>query len=225
MNHPEILLVPLLMLCDCVLSALGAKARDDKLAQRLRTHHVALNPLWRRAVATRGLRPAYIGFVLLATVGIVAASRSIDAGSDAIATFLGFVAGLYGAINGQHLANLAIARYVKRHRHDIEGSVSMSEEMALWLAMFPLYGLLLPFVLVALCAPQPAMVGAVGGVLTLMFVHRLWIAHHARAQHRELPRVVLDEPATMPASPMASVTRLHRDPTLAERPAQRVQSR
>ena len=53
MLHPEMILVPVLLLADYFLTIQGANAAAGKYSQHFRVRHYQLNPLWQQAIARR----------------------------------------------------------------------------------------------------------------------------------------------------------------------------
>src|SRR5262245_6019846 len=53
MLHPEVLLVPVLMVLDYYLTLYGAHLAEQSYRRHFKTEHYELNPIWQRAVARR----------------------------------------------------------------------------------------------------------------------------------------------------------------------------
>ena len=149
------LLVPLLMLSDYLLTIAGARLRTSAYASHFRTRHYELNPLWQNAVARmRWLNGRHLFATAVLSgvlIGMAETLRDVD---EFVALVEGGMIGALGSVNGRHLSNLAIFRYAKRHPDSIEGTVTMSHEFVLWISTFQMLGLLVPALLVACFLPR-----------------------------------------------------------------------
>ena len=187
MTHPEILLVPALMLSDYYLTVAGARLRDAGHAKHFRTAHYELNPLWQRAIARkRWINPVHLVAVAVVTLLFYGIANLATDPLDPLPGFmLGFVVGLQGMINGRHLGNLATFGYLKRRQDAIEGAVIMGQEFVLRLSLFQTFAALVPIALLAAIEPQPATFGAALGVAAMIPLHIAWIARF-RAKSAQL---------------------------------------
>ena len=187
MTHPELPLVPALMLSDYFLTVAGARLRDGGYAKHFRTAHYEMNPVWQKAIAKkRWFNPVH----LLAVAVVTALFYSIAALSsdpfDPIPSLLfGFAIGLQGMINGRHLGNLATFASLKRDPDAIEGVVTLGHAYALRLSMFQTFAVVVPLALLSAVDPQPLTFGALLGVATMIPVHLIWIARF-RAKSAQL---------------------------------------
>lgn len=181
MKHPEILLVPALMISDYLLTIAGARLRQDAYGKHFKSEQYELNPLWRSAVSKlRWINFRHLILTALVTALMIALWEFLDAADPVLPYLMGFVIGIQGTINGRHLGNLAIFSYLKRHPAEISGEVRLTHGIALWLSSFQLFAVLLPLALLAAYSPRPAVIGALVGVIALVLVHFLWIARHRR---------------------------------------------
>lgn len=190
MNHPELMLVPVLMLSDHLLTVAGARARERGYSRHIRTEHYELNPVWQKEIARkRWLNPRHAGLVVAVTALLYAMDGSPLAGDDpALAFTSGVLLSAFGAINGRHLANLATFRRLQRHPEgDVDGVVTFSHEYVLRVSLYQHLPLLLPLALLCLCQPSPLLAGAVCGIVLLMLVHAAWIAAWRRRSTRGQP--------------------------------------
>jgi len=218
-RHPELLLIPLLMLSDFVLTVAGARLRRAGHERHFKLQHYELNPLWQRAITTmRWFNPRHLALTLLITVALLVLWEWLDPDDPMLPFFFGVILGVQGTMNGRHLGNLALFAYIKRHPAEIDGMVAMSHALALWLSAFQLCAVALPLALLAAYSPQPAVLGAFVGVIALMLVHLIWIAHQLRKRRRgdasatiapsDAQPVSSDSLTTSRASSTASATNL-----------------
>ncbi|HEY6942984.1 hypothetical protein [Dokdonella sp.] len=183
MNHPELLLAPVLMVADHLLTVAGARAREDGYSRHIHTEHYELNPVWQKEIARkRWFNPRHCVLVAAAAVAFYFIGEALPRGDDPAASFTaGMLLGAFGAINGRHLANLATFRYLRAHPdRAIVGTVTFSHEYVLRASLYQLFGVLSPIALLWLCRPEPMLAGAVAGIVLLMLLHLAWIARWRR---------------------------------------------
>jgi len=187
MNHPELLLVPALMLSDYYLAVAGARLREGGHAEHFRAQHYEMNPLWQKAIARRRwFNPWHLLAVAVVTFLVFdVANLSTDPADPIPPGLFGLVIGLQGMINGRHLCNLATFAYVRRHPDAVNGAVTFGHEFVLRISLFQSFTVLVPLALLAAIDPAPAIFGATLGVATLIPLHLIWIARF-RARSAQL---------------------------------------
>lgn len=187
MNHPELLLIPVLMLGDYLLTVAGARLRDRGYSRHIRTEYYELNPVWQKEVARkRWLNPRHLVLVAVAGIWIYGMDAAFGPGDDPTLSFAtGAMLGVFGAINGRHLANLATFHRAQTHASgDMEGSITFSHEYMLRTSLHQHLSLLLPLALLFLCQPTPLLGGSVAGIALLMLLHGAWIVAWRRRMAR-----------------------------------------
>lgn len=178
MNHPELLLIPALMISDYLLTVAGARLRDRSYGQHIRTERYELNPLWQKPIARkRWLNPRHLALVALIGAWLCGMDAAFGPGDHpALAFTTGALLGIFGSINGRHLANLATFRRMQAHADsDVAGTITFSHEYVLWVSLHQHLALLLPLALLCLCQPTPLLAGGVAGIVLLMLLHAAWI--------------------------------------------------
>ena len=178
-NHPESLLVPLLMLTDYWLTVAGAGMRDSGYSTHFKTPTYELNPVWQKTIAAKRWFSAR-HLALTGVVGTACVLLSVIPNQRISDVFFGFALAVFGLLNGRHLSNLAIFAYVCRHPATLSGTVTMSHELVLWLSLFQLAPVMLMLMLIWVIAPIPQVTGAFVGVAALSLVHLLWIRRYRR---------------------------------------------
>ncbi|HEY0231034.1 MAG TPA: hypothetical protein VGC55_07270 [Dokdonella sp.] len=187
MNHPEVLLIPVLMLSDYLLTVAGARAREGVYADHFQTQHYELNPVWQAAIARkRWFNPRHLVLTFIIAAVFYGVGEYLMPDDDpAFAAIMGALLVLFGVVNGRHLANLATFAWIRRHPDQLSGRIAMAHELVLWLSTFQLLGLLLPLALLALFAPTPAILGGLGGIAILLSTHIGWLRRWRQRQRRE----------------------------------------
>jgi lysylphosphatidylglycerol synthetase-like protein (DUF2156 family) len=193
MNHPELLVVPILMLADYALTILGAKRSAVVYRNHFTTPSYELNPLWRKDVnQLRWFNPRHISLVVIVTALLVVVDRAVRP-YELFELALGMLFGAFGAVCGRHLANLMLFHYLNRHPTEISGQVQLSMKLMLKLSEFNFIGLIPVFTIVAVLVPNRYTIGVLLGLLALVFAHFVWAARtkpaenkHEQAIHAEL---------------------------------------
>ncbi|HEU4662832.1 MAG TPA: hypothetical protein VFS55_02245 [Dokdonella sp.] len=183
MNHPELMLAPVLMVADHLLTVAGARARENGYSRHIHTEHYELNPVWQKEIARkRWFNPRHCVLVVVAAVAFYCIGEALPRGDDPTASFMaGMLFSAFGAINGRHLANLATFRYLQAHPdRAIVGTVTFSHEYALRASLYQHFALLLPIALLWLCRPGPLLGGGIAGITLVMLLHAAWIARWRR---------------------------------------------
>jgi hypothetical protein len=190
-NHPESLLVPLLMLTDYWLTVAGARMRGSGYATHFKTPTYELNPLWQKTIAARRWFSAR-HLALTVIVGAACVLLRAIPNQWVSDMFFGFALTVFGLLNGRHLSNLALFTYVRRHPETLSGTVTMSHELVLWLSLFQLAPVIVMLILIWIIAPIPQVAGAFAGIAALSLVHLMWVHRYRR---RGLPLSEGDAPS------------------------------
>lgn len=176
MNHPEAILVPVLMLTDYFLTVLSSVWREKGYADHFRTKHFELNPLWQKDVAAkRWFNPRHLALVVFASALLIGLGEWLPEDDIVMEATLGAVIVCFGLIIARHVMNLLTFRYVSRHPDEISGQVTMSQRLVLGMSLRHTGAALIPIVLIAVFSPTPFAVGGCIGVLLVAVVHLRWI--------------------------------------------------
>jgi hypothetical protein len=179
MKHPDLLLVPFLMFLDYFLTVWCSILSEKKYKDHFITQHYELNPLWQKQIAQKKwLNIRHIALVLLISAGLVYLLE-FEPICDPIAEgILGSFLVSFGLINGRHLTNILLFRYLIRHPNEISGQVSMAHSMQLSISKYQLLGFAIPLLLVTIFSPSPFVIGGLFGTITIIGYHFRWIQRH-----------------------------------------------
>jgi hypothetical protein len=178
MNSPVILAIPVLMLLDYQLMIMGAKASLGVYRQHYTTPHLQLNPFWqKRDQQLRRFNPRHFVIVCIVTALLVLLDRWQN-DSDLL---VGMLLGAGGSICGRHLSNFLLFHHLNSHPAEIEGHVHLAHQLALKMSFFNFIGLVPLLGLIAVLVPQPQVIGALLGILSLAFAQLVW-ARKAKSQ-------------------------------------------
>jgi hypothetical protein len=184
-NHPEMLLLPALMLADYFLTIAGARAKRGTYERYFGTRHYELNPVWQKAVARLAwFNPRHLVLTAaLTAILVVLAEGPLAADKPIVEMLEGLFFAMFGIVVGRHLGNLATFAYLRRHPDAIEGRVTMSHDIVLWISTFQTLALIVPAALLAAIAREPMSLGFFAGTVVLFAVHLGWIRRH-RSERR-----------------------------------------
>jgi hypothetical protein len=192
MNHPEVFIIPVLMLSDYFLTVWGAILSEKKYAQHFKIEHYELNPLWQKNIARKQwFNMKHLALVAIFTVFCLAWSiawTSIETGFEVL---LGYFTILYVGIIGTHLTNILIFSYLIRHPGSIAGEIKMNHPLMLYMSLFRLLGLLLVLTVIAIFSPTPFILGGLGSQIALSIVKFVWIAKANAAERKKTMPPVL----------------------------------
>jgi hypothetical protein len=204
MKHPEILLVPVLLLSDWFLTVLGAIEKEKKHSQHFKTPHYELNPIWQKAIAKKKwFNPRHLLITTIVTLLFFCVTELIDnveifGGLDFLSEgLLGFVFVLFGMIIGRHLSNLLIFRQLAKMPNDISGQISMSHLLSLRISSYSYLVATVPMVIVAVFVRTPFVIGGAVGSCMILAVHLKWIVKH----RRQMDSTQISQPAPATTDP------------------------
>ncbi len=181
MNHPDLLLLPVMMLADYWLTVAGAVQREGQYANHFKMKHYELNPVWQKDVAQkRWLNPWHIALTLVITGGLYVVLESGGLPSEFCRGVVGCVLVLFGMILGRHLNNLLVFRFLNRQPHEISGQVVLSHRFVLYVSLFQTLMVLIPVGLIAVLSPTPFVIGALIGLLLFLVTNGVWIGRAKR---------------------------------------------
>jgi hypothetical protein len=184
MKHPVILLVPILMLLDYLLTILGAKASSSVYRQHFRLPSYELNPLWQKSIEQlRWFNPRHFLGVCLVVALLVLLDRMPNFPPEPFELIVGGLLGANGSICGRHLTNLLLFAYLNRHPAEISGQVDLSATLLLKISLFNYLGLVPLLALIVVLVPDFYAIGALLGVFGLVLAHLVWAR---KSKSREL---------------------------------------
>ena len=172
--HPEIALLPLLMIADYMLTIYGQKQSLRVYRNHFVVDTYELNPRWREDVERqRWFNPRHLTTVFVATAAIFTLDYLLV---EEWPIELGFalLVGVWAAIIGSHLTNALIFHYVNRNPEIVSGEVRLSHRFVTRISQFTYIGFALPTLAAAAVAPSLYTAGIAGGVLLLPIVHIGW---------------------------------------------------
>jgi hypothetical protein len=191
MNHPEVFVIPVLILADYFLTVWGAILSEKKYRQHFKFENYELNPIWQKSIAQK----KWFNLKLLLIVLVVAGFCfiwSIGWMQDDIFSegLFGFFVILSSSLIGYHLTNILTFNYVARHSESISGEVVMSHLMILKMAQFRTIGLLFVFIVVTLFSPTAFVIGGLCSQIFLMFTEARWFAKARATEKKNNPPVI-----------------------------------
>lgn len=183
MNHPELILVPMLMLADYWLTILGAKMSLAVYRQHFLAPTYELNPVWRKSVDRLqwfNLRHV-AGTVLLTGLLLLTdqwdlLARDVDKGQpfDAFEFLLGGLLSAWSVVCGRHLSNLLQFRYMNRHPQEIAGQVQLSMKLIMKISQYMYVGWLPLVALLVWMEPSAFTAGVLLGLCGVVLAHVFW---------------------------------------------------
>jgi hypothetical protein len=109
MNHPEVFIIPVMMLADHFLTVWGAILSEKKYRQHFKIEHYELNPLWQKNIASKKwFNPRHLIMVAIITLFCFLWSTGWKDPDMVAEGLFGFLTVLFGSIIGGHLANIFI---------------------------------------------------------------------------------------------------------------------
>jgi len=181
MKHPELFVVPALMLTDYFLTLVGVKQRGKKYGEHFASEHYEMNPIWQKPVAQKKwFNPKHILLTTIATLLLVLVVEPSDMPEPLAQGVLGGFLVFFSSLIGRHLCNLLTFRHINRKPNEISGQVTMTHTLVLSLSLYQYIVVLIPMALVAAFSPTPFVIGGLFGVVLLLMAHLMWIRRHNR---------------------------------------------
>lgn len=181
MNYPEILLLPVLMFSDYVLTVAGAIQKEKNYDNHFKTQHYELNPAWQNSISQKKwFNPKHIFFTLIVSVGLTFLAEFGGLPAFLIQGMIGCLFVVYGMIIGRHLSNILVFWLLDKKPNEISGQVAMSHSLLLSISAFQYLIGLIPIFFIAVFAPTPYTIGGLVGACLIFVVHTLWIRKHGR---------------------------------------------
>ena len=181
MKNPEILLLPIIMLADYLLTVIGTIQKEKKYDEHFKSQYYELNPLWQKQISQKKwFNPRHI--LLIVSFSAVLACLIEFGGLPASLAqgVIGCLFILYGMIIGRHLSNILVFRHLVRKPDDISGRVTMTHSLLLYISAYQYLIGVIPIVIIAVFAPTPYAIGGLVGALLIFAVHAMWIQKYKR---------------------------------------------
>src|SRR5262245_55141128 len=104
MQHPESLIIPLLMLVDYFLTLVGARLAEEKYLLHFRIATYELNPIWQKSVQERRwFNPRHLVLVALVTILLLLGDSQADVLGQFFSFLVGILLGAFGSVVGLHI--------------------------------------------------------------------------------------------------------------------------
>ena len=189
MKHPEILLIPLLLLVDHYLT-LTASALDEKRYGKHFIHETnELNPLWQKSVADKKwFNPLHLLGVAAFTLYLVWIDVNATFSEYKIQLVMGFLFIIMGIAVGRSISSILTSLYVIRKPDEINGAVHMKHSFTLAESLHNLIALLILFVMVFSFVQAPFVLGGVLAIIILILMHPVWWLLHKRKAAKQLDK-------------------------------------
>jgi hypothetical protein len=177
MKSIEVVLVPILMLADYYLTVLGNFYRRKKYSEYYVIETYELNPLWKKDIdSLKIFNYKHILIVILFTAYFLSLSEN----ANLYQFMIGNIFALYGFINGRHLNNIFLFRFIYSHSDEVAGKVQMSHFLGLKMAQYQLAIVVLPFLLLTILQPNNYLYGGLFGFLVIFIGIQYWIRKHKK---------------------------------------------
>jgi hypothetical protein len=188
MNHPELLLIPILMLLDYFLTVWGAVLSEKKYRQHFKIEHYELNPIWQKSIARKQwFNPKHLGIVSAIMVLCLLWSHGWTGRDDGAEGMFGFIIISLGSIIGHHVSNIFMFYYLVRHPECVSGEVTMSHLLVLHMSQFRFFALFFPLVLISIFSPSPFVMGGLCSQIVFFIVSLVWTAKAKAKMRKENP--------------------------------------
>ncbi|MEW6352175.1 MAG: hypothetical protein AB1646_24240 [Thermodesulfobacteriota bacterium] len=160
MNHPEFLLVPIMMFADYFLTVLGAALHGKKYALYFKAPHYELNPAWQASIAKgQWFNLRHTLSVLLLSGWLLFLVEFGQLPEWFVQGALGCVCAVYGTVLGTHIGNIVIFLQLIGHPDEISGEVTLTHRLILVIALAQQVAVTLVLVLIAVFSPSAFVYG------------------------------------------------------------------
>ncbi|HNT34968.1 MAG TPA: hypothetical protein PKH07_08225 [bacterium] len=186
MKHPEIILLPVLMLADYYLTLYSDYLRLKKHSDYFDLESFELNLGMQKEIRNRRLfSPKHCIGVVFMTLALWCTSLAEEGVYEFI---LGFFLVTFGILLSRHIANIVMFDFVRRNAETIHGKISVSYEFSLCSSRSSISVSLIPLILVSVFRPSIFVFGGILANLNLIYVHFAWGRRHRkrRIRSREL---------------------------------------
>lgn len=180
----EYIAVPILMVCDYYLTLLGNIYRKKKYGEHFIIETYELNPVWKKDVdKIKWINYRHLILVVLMTVFFYFLSLF---GNEILYNWLsGFFLTLFGMINGRHISNLFLFKYVSTHPAEISGKVYMNHQLTLKISQYQLIILAVPILILTIRNPNSFNIGGLSSCILLFIAHLIWLIRYKKGQEKK----------------------------------------
>lgn len=188
-SHPEVLLIPLLMLFDYFLTVLGARLAEHGYRRHFKFPDYELNPAFQKSIAAKKwFSPKHIIAVVLVAAYCAFWYHWWQGDDPVFEGCFGAFLTVFITVIGGHLANIWTFYFMLRYPDQVSGEVILTQRYVLHLTRSRMLMLLLPLAASAVVVRAPFLLGAVAGALALILIQTLWIWRNSRRKPRPGPR-------------------------------------
>jgi hypothetical protein len=182
MRHPEVFLVPVLLLVDYFLTVGGSKLATRKYTQHFKFEHYELNPLWQKSISQgKWLNLRHLLMVVIAGfICFVWADGWTEESAPSEAA-LGAVLMLYSTILAAHVGNFLTFWRMMRNPDEVTGEIKLAHKYLLAVSRYRSLMALFPLALAAWLAPSPFLYGGVAALVLFNGLQSIWSLNY-RAQ-------------------------------------------
>jgi hypothetical protein len=175
MQHPEVFLLPVLMLLDYLLTIAGSKLAARKYNRHFKFEHYEMNPLWQKTIAQGKWFSFkhFLGVVFAGFICFVWADTWREK-SEASEGALGALLTLFSVVLAAHVGNLMIFWRMVRNPDEVCGEVTLSHKYLLAMSRSRSLMALFPISMAAWLAPSPFLYGGVGALVTFNVIQAIW---------------------------------------------------
>lgn len=133
MDHPEIILLPILMIADYYLTILGAVLHKKRYGQHFMIETYEMNPYYREQIDSNSLLNFRFAFNIVLNFSIVFLVSLLFTGKHEFVyqILIGFYLTLFGYIVGLHVSNILTFRFSENNPETFEGSVRIPHKFNL----------------------------------------------------------------------------------------------
>ncbi len=184
MNHPEVLLLPVLMIADYYLTILGAVLREKEYGKHFIIETYEMNPTYRSVIDKKSLfNLKFVAQVLLNFAILLMCSIFLVSEFEFIYWIvLGFYLTLYSYIIGLHISNILIFRWVADNPDAIEGDVKLSHGYNLRQSLNFNAVLFFPIILILWFSFSYFVLGSLFAVIYNVMLVLNWISKRKQAE-------------------------------------------
>lgn len=202
MKHPQVLLLPLLMLSDYFLTVLGAAQSEKGYRNHFRMQHYELNPLWQQSISRKKwFNPRHIALTAIVSCGTAGLLEVGDLTEPVAEAILGCLLVFFAMLVGRHLSNILVFRRFAKRPDEVSGQVSMAHSLMLAISAYQFLVAAVPLALLAVLSPTPFTLGAAVGGPLVLFVHGIWAAQKDSGNPKPPIAGEKGQPATPNAAP------------------------
>lgn len=179
MRHPEVFLVPLLMLLDYFLTVAGSKLAARKYRQHFKFEHYEMNPLWQKTISQgKWLNPKHLLIVVIAGFVCFLWADAWTEKSAQSEAALGALLTLYSVVLAAHVGNLMIFWRMVRNPDEVSGEVTLSHKYLLAMSRSRSLLTLFPIGMAACLAPSPFLYGGLGALVMFNVIQAIWALNY-----------------------------------------------